>query len=436
MPALARSGATVSTPALPSVYQTDAVPPPAVPPLDRDRRVSVAIIGAGIAGLSTALHLAEAGTDAIVIDAQEPGWGASGNNGGQLNPGLKYDPAVIEATYGPELGPRLVHFAYGTTQYAFELIRRLGLDCGARQNGTLRAAYSDASVAGVETTARQCQDRGMPVDLLDAAAVRPVTGTDRYKVALLDRRGGDLHPLNYTRGLAKAAAAAGAAVHGQTPALRLQRSGGAWRIATPRATILADKILIATNGFTGDLWPGLRRTIVPVFSAIAATEPLPDRIAEMILPARCSTYESGRITVYFRVDRANRLLMGGRGPMRPIARPEQIAYLTRYAVRLWPDLAGIPWRYGWNSRLAITKDHWPHLHEPAETALAYLGCNGRGVALATAMGRQLAHRLIHGRSFEPDLPVVSMKPIRFHGLWPLGVRATVMHGRICDRLGI
>src|SRR5579859_2158494 len=419
-----------------SVYRSDAVPPLATQPLDRDRRVSVAIVGAGIVGLSTALHLAEAGTDVIVIDAAEPGWGASGNNGGQLNPGLKYDPAVIEATYGPDLGPRMVRFAYDTTNYTFDLIRRLGIDCGARQNGTLRAAYSEAGVSGIETTARQCQERDMPVDLLDAVAVGRMTGTDRYKVALLDKRGGDLHPLNYTRGLAKAAAAAGASIHGQTPATHMQRAGSQWRLTTPRATILADKILIATNGFTDDLWPGLRRTIVPVFSAIAATDRLPDEIAEAVLPARCSTYESGRITVYFRVDQANRLLMGGRGPMRPITRPDQIAYLTRYAARLWPALEAIPWRYGWNSQLAMTKDHWPHIHEPAENALAYLGCNGRGVALGTAMGRQLANRLIHGRAFNLDMPVLSMKPIRFHNLWPLGVRAAVMHGLICDRLGL
>lgn len=266
--------------------------------------------------------------------------------------------------------------------------------------------------------------------------VARMTGTARYKAALFDKRGGDLHPLNYTRGLATAAAAAGASIHGQTRATGLERVGSQWRITTPRATILADKILIATNGFTDDLWPGLRRTIVPVFSAIAATDPLPDEIAKSILPARCSTYESGRITVYFRVDRSNRLLMGGRGPMAPVQRPDQIAYLTQYAERLWPALAGVPWRFGWNSQLAMTKDHWPHIHEPAEHALAYLGCNGRGVALGTAMGRQLANRLIHGHAFDLDMPVVSMKPIRFHDLWPLGVRAAVLHGRICDRLGL
>jgi glycine/D-amino acid oxidase-like deaminating enzyme len=191
----------------PSVYRTDAIPPIATPPLDQDRHVSIAIIGAGIVGLSTALHLAGTGAEVLVIDAQEPGWGASGNNGGQLNPGLKYDPAVVEATYGADLGRRMIRFAYDTPNVTLNLIQRHGIDCSARQNGTLRAAYSDAGANSVEATARQCLERGMPVEQLDAAAVRRATGTDRYKVALLDKRGGDLHPLNYSRGLAKAAAA-------------------------------------------------------------------------------------------------------------------------------------------------------------------------------------------------------------------------------------
>src|SRR6267378_971663 len=382
----------------PSLYADTAVPPVAAPPLDSDKTVSVAIIGGGFAGLSSALHLSEQGTDAIVLEAQEPGWGASGNNGGQLNPGLKLDPDTIEATFGTDLGRRMIAFAYDTPVFTLDLIRRHRIACEARQNGTLRAAYHEANAAAVENTAEQCIRRGMPVTVLDRDALREATGTDRYVRAMLDRRGGDLQPLSYARGLAGAAIAAGAAIHSRSPASSLRREGGRWRIDTPCAVVRADKILIATNGFTDDLWPGLRRTIVPVFSSIAATEPLPDDVARAIMPTRSVLYESGHITVYYRIDSSNRLLMGGRGPMQWISEPSAVAYLMRYAERLWPALRGMSWTHGWNSRLAMTADHYPHVHEPAPGALVYLGCNGRGVALATSMGQQLAKRLIGGET--------------------------------------
>jgi glycine/D-amino acid oxidase-like deaminating enzyme len=253
---------------------------------------------------------------------------------------------------------------------------------------------------------------------------------------MLDRRGGDLQPLSYARGLARAAIAAGAAIHGQTPAMSLRREGGRWRIETPRAVVWAEKILIATNGFTGDLWPDLRRTIVPVFSSIAASEPLPDGVARQIMPTRSVLYESGHITVYYRIDASNRLLMGGRGPMQWIRDASAVAYLTRYAIRLWPGLRGVRWTHGWNSRLAMTADHYPHVHEPGPGALVYLGCNGRGVALATAMGKQLARRLIGGETAEIDMPITTVKPIRFHAWWPVAVKSFVLYGRIRDRLGL
>jgi glycine/D-amino acid oxidase-like deaminating enzyme len=420
----------------PSLYAETAVPPAATPALDADKNVSVAIIGGGFAGLSTALHLAERGTQAIVLEARELGWGASGNNGGQLNPGLKPDPDTIEATFGAKLGGRMIAFSYDAPVFTLDLIRRLGIACEARQNGTLRAAYHEAHAAAVETTAEQCIRRGMPVEILDRRALREATGAHRYVRAMLDRRGGDVQPLSYVRGLARAVLAAGAAVHGRTPATSLRREGGRWRIQTPRAVVWADKVLIATNGFTDDLWPGLRRTIVPMFSSIAATEPLPGDIARRIMPTRSVLYESGHITVYYRIDAANRLLMGGRGPLHWIKDPSSVAYLTRYAVRLWPALQGIRWTHGWNSRLAMTADHYPHVHEPGPGALVYLGCNGRGVALATAMGQQLARRLIGGEGAEIDMPITSPTPIRLHALWPVAVKSVVLYGRIRDRLGL
>jgi glycine/D-amino acid oxidase-like deaminating enzyme len=420
----------------PSLYADTAVEPVSTPALSVDRNVKVAIVGGGFTGLSTALHLAEQGIEAIVLEAQEPGWGASGNNGGQINPGLKHDPDRIEADFGADLGGRMIAFSYGATNFALDLIRRYQIPCEARQNGTLRAAYHAAIAAAIEATAQQCIRRGMPVTVLDRAQMREMTGTDRYLSAMLDSRGGDLHPLSYARGLARAAIAAGADVHGETPALSLSREGAQWRIETPGAVVRADKVLLATNGFTGDLWPGLRRSIVPVFSSIAATAPLSDAVARAIMPTRPVLYESGHITVYYRIDQRNRLLIGGRGPMHWIKSASDIAYLTRYAERLWPQLKGVAWTHGWNSRLAITPDHYPHVHEPAENLLISLGYNGRGVALSTAMGGQLARRLAGGKDTEIDMPITGIKPMPMHAFWRIGVTAAVLAGRVRDRLGM
>ena len=170
----------------PSLYADTAVAPTPTPPLDADKKVSVAIIGGGFTGLSTALHLAEQGVDVTVLEAQQPGWGASGNNGGQVNPGLKHDPDQIEADFGTELGGRMIAFAYGTTNYTFDLIRRYQIPCEARQNGTLRAAYNEASAAGIENTAKQCIRRGMPVTLLNREAD---AGDDRHRPLSLRHAG-------------------------------------------------------------------------------------------------------------------------------------------------------------------------------------------------------------------------------------------------------
>ena len=189
----------------------------------------------------------------------------------------------------------------------------------------------------------------------------------------------------------------------------------------------APHVVLATNGYTDGLWPGLRRTVVPLFGAIAASAPLAEAISRLILPDRPVLYESGRITVYYRIDAQQRLLIGGRGPMREIAEVAAIRHLTHYARQLWPVLDGIEWTHAWGGRLAMTRDHYPHVHAPAAGVLICLGYNGRGVAMATAMGAALARRIVQPR--EPfDLPLTDLKPIPMHALWPLAVKAAILTG--------
>jgi glycine/D-amino acid oxidase-like deaminating enzyme len=420
---------------MPNLYRETAVPAAPAPPLGGDVRADVVIVGGGFTGLSTALHLAERGAAAVVLEAEEPGWGASGRNGGQVNPGLKLDPDVIERDFGADLGGRMNALAGAAPDLVFDLIKRYGMACDARRNGTLRAAVHAKPAARIRATMQQWARRNAPVELLTGSALAEATGTDRYSVALLDRRGGDLNPLGYARGLAAAAAAAGAAVHGGTRVLGLTRQGGDWKVRTSAGSATAAHVVLATNGYTDNLWPGLRRSIVPVFGAIAASSVLPDALARAVMPGRAVLYESGAITVYYRVDSAGRLLMGGRGPQREIDTAHPLAHLLAYAGRLWPGVKDIEWTHAWGGRLAMTRDQYPHVHEPAPGIIACLGYNGRGVAMGTAMGAQIARRIVEPRAGF-DMPISRMRPILLHGAWPLAVHAAIARGRISDFFGM
>ena len=414
---------------MPNVYRETAQPAAPTPPLQGDMQADAVVVGGGFTGLSTALHLAELGTRAVLLDAEEPGWGASGRNGGQVNPGLKHDPDVVERDYGAELGGRMNVLTGGAPAFVFDLIARHGIRCEARRNGTLRAALGPKSAVQLRLLTEQWARRGAPVELLEGAAIESATGTNRYAAVMLDRRGGDLNPLSFARGLGAAAMASGAVIHGGTRVIGIDRAGSAWRVRAAAGNVTAAHVVLATNGYTDDLWPRLRRTIVPVFGAVVATAPLRDDIAQQVMPSRGVLYETGAVTVYYRVDSSRRLLIGGRGPMREIAAPGEVPHLLTYARELWPSLRAVQWTHAWGGRLAMTQDQYPHIHEPAPGIITCLGYNGRGLAVGTAMGKQIAQRIVD-RCAPFDMPISALKPIALHGLWPLAVRAVITRGRL------
>jgi glycine/D-amino acid oxidase-like deaminating enzyme len=419
---------------MPNLYQDTAEPAVALPMLESTRRANVVIVGAGITGLSTALHLAQKIADVVVLEAHQPGWGASGRNGGQVNPGLKHDPDVVERDHGVDLGSRMNALAGSAPACVFDLIQRHAIRCEARRNGTLRAAIRPGQTQGIRVTLEQWTRRGAPVEFLDGPAMARATGTQRYVGGMFDARGGDLNPLSFVRGLCRAALSLGAAIYGGSPALGLERNGQSWIIRTAAGAVTASHVVLATNGYTDDLWSALRRTVVPVFGAMASTVQLPADVAARIMPGRSVLYESGPVTVYYRVDGGGRLLIGGRGPMREVSSASALPHLIAYARRLWPELTHVQWSHAWGGRLAMTKDQYPHIHEPAAGVLACLGFNGRGVAMGTAMGAQLARRILTPAA-DFDMPITNMKTIGMHMLWPLAVRAVIARSRISDLLG-
>src|SRR2546423_5212332 len=232
----------------PSLWVTTARQAPPTTPLDASRRADVAVVGAGYSGLAAALQLAEAGASVIVLESGEPGWGASGRNGGQVIPGLKYDPDELVAMFGPKAGEHLIRVAGGAPDTVFDLIARHDIDCEARRCGWIQPAFAAADLGLIARRAEQWQRRGAPVEVLDRDTVRRLIGSPIYHGGWLDRRAGSVQPLSYARGLARAAQKAGALVCGGARGSALARGGPRWELATThRPGVAAARGRLATN---------------------------------------------------------------------------------------------------------------------------------------------------------------------------------------------
>jgi len=415
-----------------------ATAPAAVPTptLGESVKVDVAIVGAGYTGLSTALHLAERGVSVCVLEANEPGWGASGRNGGQVNPTLKYDPEQLVQMYGPERAEPLISTVSNSADLVFRLIEKHRIDCAPVRKGWMQVSYTEKGVAGLHARAEQWARRGVPVQALNATAVASRMGSEAFAGGWLDGRAGAIQPLAYAHGLVGAALAAGVRIHGQSAVTGLQRQGSGWQLQTAGgAQVTADRVVLATNGYSGNLWPGMAQSILAANSFIVATKPLSGRAAESILPGQETVSTAQRLLLYFRKDSHGRLLMGGRGLFNDPSDPTDFAHLERSLALLFPQLGPLEFEYRWAGRIAITRDFMPHVHEPAPGLTLALGCNGRGIALCTSLGQQLAGRLCDN-SAEFAYPVTPLQRLPMHGLQRFYIGAGVAWYSLLDRLNV
>jgi glycine/D-amino acid oxidase-like deaminating enzyme len=415
-----------------SLWAATAAPLAPQPQLIGPVRADVAIVGAGYTGLAAALHLSAAGRSVVVIDAVELGERASGLNGGQVIPGLKYDPDTLEEMYGPQLGPKLVATIASGADLVFQLIGRHQIACDAVRNGWLQLATSEATLGPLAARAGQWQQRGAAAQLLTRQDAVRLTGSQRYCGGWLDRRGGTLQPLSYVRGLARSALRAGCRIHAHSPALRLTRTGRAWCIETPRGELTSELVILATNAYADRLHEPLRRSVVAIPSFQVATAPIPPALRAAILLEGQAVSDTQRLLRYFRLDAGGRLIMGTRGVFG--AQPLAVAARHHYrAVReIYPQLNGLPFEYHWGGLVAMTPDHLPHLHELAPGLRAALGYNGRGIAMATVLGTLLARWSLGEPPAELGFPVTPVRPMALHRCSRLGARVTIQALRALD----
>jgi glycine/D-amino acid oxidase-like deaminating enzyme len=419
---------------LQSLWSVTAPPGPTCSPLSGVQRAQAAVIGAGYTGLSAALHLAEAGREVVVVEAADIGERASGLNGGQVIPGVKRDPDTLERLLGPYAGGRLVATTGAGPDLVFELIARHGIECEAKRAGWLQPATSEAALEQLARRVEQWLRRGAAVSLLSRSEVLQLTGSAIYCGGLLDRRGGTVQPLAYVRGLAHAVLRAGGRIHTHSPALRLGRRTGSWSIDTPQGSVSAPVVIIATDAYTDSVSEELRRTIVPVPSFQVATAPIPAELRSTILPEGQAASDTWHLLRYFRLDANGRLVLGSRGTFSQSPQLRDVHYHYHAVHEIYPQLKGVPFEYHWGGLVAMTQDQLPHLHELAPGLLAGLGYNGRGVAMATVMGRLLARRALGAQVVELGFPVSPVLPVPFHALSGIGARATIQYLRFVDGL--
>jgi glycine/D-amino acid oxidase-like deaminating enzyme len=405
----------------PSLWAAVTPPGPELPALRGAEAADVAVVGAGFTGLSTALHLRRVGVDVAVIEAAEPGWGASGRNNGQVIPTLsRPDPEDIVRRHGAA-GERFVRLLRDSASILFDLAREERIEAEAEQSGWVQPVHSPGRMKIAERRVRQWSAVGAEVELLDQAAMRDLLGSDAWHGGWLNRTGGHVNPLALVRGMARSVLRAGGRVFARSPVTGLERDGGRWVLRTAAGGELrARALVLATNAysleFTNKVRPDVARQVVPVLSWQMATEPLTDNLRTTIIPGRQAMSDTHGELWFTRYDARNRLVTGG-----ALAAPFNLAdrlkpYIGDRLRRIWPRLGEVRFTHVWNGHVGMTRDFLPRIHRLGPDAFAWAGCNGRAVALSVALGRELAAA---ARGADPDtlaLPFSDPRPVPFHGL--------------------
>ncbi len=368
-----------------------------------DGHYDVAIVGAGYTGLSTALHCAEKGLSTHVLEAKQVGYGGSGRNVGLVNAALWLPPAKVRKKLGETYGPRFIKRFGNGPRTVFDLIEKHQIRCEATKTGTVHAAHAPSGLQDLKDRHAEWQRLGEPVDLIGREEVQSLIGTDVYLGGLLDHRAGTINPMAYCRGLARAALGAGAEISTDVQVKRLHREDSRWRVETDQGDLTADNVVLGTNAYTDELWPGLRDVFTTIHYLQLATKPLGPQAAH-ILPGRQGLWDTGPIMFNYRRDSSDRLLIGTMG--RVIGTKDR-GLTRRWAMkqikRVFPDLGEVAFEEAWHGQIAMTPDHLPRVHQLADCLWTAIGYNGRGITTGTLFGQSLAELLT---GMDPtDLPL-------------------------------
>ena len=349
------------------------------------------VIGAGYTGLSTALHLAQAGLKVVVLEAAQVGWGASGRNGGQIVNSYSRDLDVIERRHGPEMARPLGQMAFEGGRVIRELVSRYSIDCQLKDGGLFTAITPKQlrHLAAQKALWERHGHRGL--HFLDAAQTRAMVNTDRYCGALFDESGGHIHPLRLAQGEALALESLGGRIFERSAVQRIER-GTVVKVHGEQGVVEANQVVLACNAYIGGLEPRLSSRSMPCGTQMIATEPLGERWRELI-PSDTCVEDCNYLLDYFRLSADKRLLFGG-GVIYGARDPQHVESIIRPKLeRTFPQLRGVRIDYGWTGNFLLTLSRLPEVGRLESNIYFSQGCSGHGVTFTHLIGRVLAEAI-------------------------------------------
>ena len=374
-------------------------------------QVDVAIVGGGFTGLSSALHCAEHGLSAHVLEAEQIGYGGSGRNCGLVNAALWLPPQDVRKQLGEIYGPRFIEQFGKGPELVFSLIEKHQMRCEATRTGTIHAAHSGAGYRELQARAAEWKRLGEPVDLIEKEEVSALIGTDVFQGGLLDHRAGTINPMGYCRGLARAALGAGATISTGVRVTELTKSNNEWFLRTDAGEVRSKAVILGTNAYTDDLWPNLKKVFTMIHYFQLATKPLGKEAAH-ILPGKQGIWDTGQIMFNYRRDAFDRLLIGSMGTIvGDTSQGLSQRWARKQIKRLFPDLGGVEFEQAWHGQIAMTPDHLPRIYELDENLYTPIGYNGRGITTGTVFGKAMAELLTGAPRTDLPLPITSLTTV-------------------------
>lgn len=358
-------------------------------PLLGEAECDVVVIGGGFTGVAAALACAEKGFTVILLEAETIGFGASGRNGGQLIPGLRWSMREIDATFGAERAGAIFDVAWSARDRLWDRVAQHGIDCDLTA-GHLEAACKPADLSDMAGEAAFLEKRfGYRTKILDKTGLAAHIASNGYHGGLYDPQGGHFHPLNYVLGLAAAAEAAGVRIHEQARVIGIS-DGAKVCVSTAMGTVHAAHAILAADAWMDEIAPDLGRFTIPIMNYNVATAPLPD--ADALLPTNAAVADSRFVLNYFRLSADKRLLFGG-GEKYMQTPPADIgAFVRRHIAEVFPHLTGAPITHEWGGAVSVSMNRLPIIGRRGNVFHAF-GFSGHGALITTLAGELIAEAL-------------------------------------------